>query len=84
MARNPGTQRPTDHRDGDPIIAHMYQVTGGRLPIIGVGGIFDARDAYDKIRAGATPCRFIPVDYEGPGAVKRINRGLLRLIKRDG
>lgn len=66
-------------------IAHIYQVTGGRLPIIGVGGIFDARDAYDKIRAGANAVQiYTGWIYEGPGAVKRINQGLLGLLKRDG
>jgi dihydroorotate dehydrogenase len=66
-------------------IAHIYQVTGGRLPIIGVGGIFDARDAYDKIKAGANAVQiYTGWIYEGPSAVKRINQGLLQLLKRDG
>ncbi|HSK31823.1 MAG TPA: quinone-dependent dihydroorotate dehydrogenase [Candidatus Limnocylindria bacterium] len=66
-------------------IAHIYRVTGGRLPIIGVGGIFDAQDAYDKIKAGADAVQiYTGWIYEGPGAVKRINKGLLRLLERDG
>jgi dihydroorotate dehydrogenase len=66
-------------------IAHIYKTTGGRLPIIGVGGIFNAGDAYDKIKAGATAVQiYTGWIYEGPGAVKRINRGLLRLLERDG
>jgi len=66
-------------------IAHIYQVTGGRLPVIGVGGIFDARDAYDKIKAGANAVQiYTGWIYEGPSAVKHINYGLLRLLKRDG
>jgi dihydroorotate dehydrogenase len=66
-------------------VAHIYQATGGRLPIIGVGGIFDAEDAYDKIKAGASAVQiYTGWVYEGPGAVKRINRGLLRLLERDG
>jgi len=66
-------------------VAHIYKVTGGRLPIIGVGGIFDARDAYDKIKAGADAVQiYTGWIYEGPGAVRRINRGLLRLLERDG
>lgn len=66
-------------------VAHIYRQTGGRLPIIGVGGIFDARDAYDKIRAGASAVQiYTGWIYEGPGAVKRINRGLCRLLDRDG
>ena len=66
-------------------IAHIYKVTGGRLPIIGVGGIFNAQDAYDKITAGASAVQiYTGWIYEGPAAVKRINKGLLRLIERDG
>jgi dihydroorotate dehydrogenase len=66
-------------------VAHICKVTGGRLPIIGVGGIFDAQDAYDKIKAGAQAVQiYTGWIYEGPGAVKRINQGLLRLLERDG
>jgi len=66
-------------------IAHIYKITGGRLPIIGVGGIFHAQDAYDKIRAGANAVQiYTGWIYEGPGAVKRINQGLLKLLERDG
>jgi len=66
-------------------IAHIYQTTRGRLPVIGVGGVFTAHDAYDKIKAGASAVQiYTGWVYEGPGAVKRINRGLLRLMERDG
>jgi dihydroorotate dehydrogenase len=66
-------------------IAHIYRITGGRLPIIGVGGIFTAQDAYDKIKAGAQAVQICTGwVYEGPGAVKRINRGLLGLLEKDG
>jgi len=66
-------------------IRHIYQATRGRLPIIGVGGIFTAEDAYEKIKAGATAVQILTgFVYEGPCAVKRINRGLLRLMERDG
>jgi dihydroorotate dehydrogenase len=66
-------------------IAHIYKITRGRFPIIGVGGIFNAADAYDKIKAGANAVQiYTGWIYEGPGAVKRINQGLLRLLERDG
>jgi len=66
-------------------IAHIYQATQGQLPIIGVGGIFNAQDAYEKIQAGASAVQiYTGWVFEGPGAVKRINRGLLRLLERDG
>jgi len=66
-------------------ISHIYEITQGRLPIIGVGGIFNADDAYDKIKAGANAVQiYTGWVFEGPGAVKRINQGLLRLLERDG
>jgi len=66
-------------------VRHLYKATGGKLPIIGVGGIFTAEDAYEKIKAGATAVQmYTGFVYEGPGAVKRINQGLIRLMERDG
>jgi dihydroorotate dehydrogenase len=66
-------------------IAHIYRITQGRLPIIGVGGIFNAQDAYEKIKAGANAVQiYTGWVFEGPGAVKKINQGLLRLLDRDG
>jgi dihydroorotate dehydrogenase len=66
-------------------ISHIYRATQGRMPIIGVGGIFNAEDAYDKIKAGASAVQiYTGWVYEGPGAVKRINRDLLKLLERDG
>jgi dihydroorotate dehydrogenase len=56
-----------------------------RLPIIGVGGIDSAEAAYEKVRAGATLVQvYTGFIYEGPTLVRRINRGLLRLLRRDG
>jgi dihydroorotate dehydrogenase len=66
-------------------VRHLYRATRGKLPIIGVGGIFTAEDAYEKIRAGASAVQiYTGFVYEGPAAVKRINQGLLRLLDRDG
>jgi dihydroorotate dehydrogenase len=66
-------------------IRHLFRATRGSLPIIGAGGIFTAEDAYEKIQAGATAVQILTgFVYEGPGTVKRINRGLLKLIERDG
>jgi dihydroorotate dehydrogenase len=66
-------------------VRHIYSSTQGKLPIIGVGGIFTADDAYEKITAGASAVQILTgFVYEGPGAVKRINQGLLRLLERDG
>ena len=66
-------------------VRHLYRAVGTRLPIIGVGGIFTAADAYEKITAGATAVQiYTGFVYEGPAAVKRINQGLIRLMERDG
>ena len=57
----------------------------GRFDIIGVGGVFTAEDAYKKILAGASLVQiYTALVYEGPGVVKRINRGLVDLLRRDG
>jgi dihydroorotate dehydrogenase len=66
-------------------VRHLYRGVGGKLPIIGVGGIFTAADAYEKIKAGATAVQiYTGFVYEGPAAVKRINQGLIHLLDRDG
>jgi dihydroorotate dehydrogenase len=59
--------------------------TGGALPLIGVGGIASADDAYARIKAGASLVQlYSALVYEGPGLAKRINQGLLALLQRDG
>jgi dihydroorotate dehydrogenase len=59
--------------------------TGGALPLIGVGGIASAEDAYSRIRAGASLVQlYSALVYEGPTLARRINAGLLALLKRDG
>jgi dihydroorotate dehydrogenase len=66
-------------------VRHLYRAVNGKLPIIGVGGIFTAEDAYEKIKAGASAVQiYTGFVYEGPAAVKRINQGLIRLMERDG
>jgi dihydroorotate dehydrogenase len=66
-------------------IHHIYEVTEGKLPIIGSGGIFTPEDAYEKITAGATAVQiYTGLVYEGPAMVRKINRGLLNLLDRDG
>ena len=58
---------------------------GRHAPVIGVGGIFTAEDAYQRIRAGATLVQlYTGLIYEGPGVVRRIVRGLAERLARDG
>src|SRR5437588_521326 len=55
------------------------------IPIVGVGGIFNAEDAYARIRAGASLVQvYTALVYEGPGLPRRISRGLAALLRRDG
>jgi dihydroorotate dehydrogenase len=64
------------------VIRHIYRQTGGRLPIIGVGGIFDAADAWEKIIAGASLVQlYTGLVYEGPGVVRQIVHGLSSRLK---
>jgi dihydroorotate dehydrogenase len=67
------------------ILKRLYSLTKGAVPLIGVGGIFSAEDAYEKIRLGASLIQiYTGWIYEGPGLLPKINRGLLRLMERDG
>jgi dihydroorotate dehydrogenase len=95
VATNTTTDHPTPPEgglSGAPLraratecIRHICRQTHGRIPIIGVGGIFTAKDAYGKIRAGACLVEvWTGMIYEGPSIVRNINRGLLRLLERDG
>ncbi len=77
---------------GDPlrhqsnvVIRHLYRSLRKEIPIIGVGGIRSAEDAYEKMCAGATLVQvYTGLIYQGPGLVHTINKGLLRCLDRDG
>jgi dihydroorotate dehydrogenase len=67
------------------IIASLYRLTRGRLPIVGVGGIFNTADAWDKICAGACLVQiYTGFIYEGPGVVRDINEGLRERLTEQG
>ena len=69
----------------DDLIAHIYKREGKRFVLVGCGGIFSAEDAYRKIRLGASLVQLITgMIFEGPQLVSEINRGLVKLTKRDG
>ncbi|MCK9909300.1 dihydroorotate dehydrogenase (quinone), partial [Microbacteriaceae bacterium K1510] len=64
-------------------VKEIYQEVGGKVPIIGVGGIFTGEDAYRKIRAGASLIQvYTGMAYEGPGIAAAINKRLLKLMER--
>jgi dihydroorotate dehydrogenase len=69
----------------DRTCQQLFRHIGRRAPIIGVGGIFTADDAYQRIRSGATLVQmYTGLIYEGPGAAARILRGLNARLQRDG
>ncbi len=67
------------------IIAHIYKHTNGKLPIIGVGGIFTADDAWEKITAGASLVQvYTGLVYEGPSIASDLVRGLKARMEKEG
>jgi len=66
-------------------LKQMYRLTQGAIPLVGVGGISSAEDAYQKIRSGATLLQlYTAIVYNGFSVVQDINHGLCSLLKRDG
>jgi len=66
-------------------LRQFHAASGGRIPLIGVGGITCAEDAWARIRAGASLVQlYSAMVYEGPGIARTICKGLERLMKRDG
>src|SRR5687768_13131769 len=79
LSGRPLTSRATQ------MIAELYQLTGGRIPLIGVGGIFTAQDAWEKICAGASLVQlYTGFIYKGPRIVRQINEGLVEILRREG
>ncbi|MGN6384676.1 MAG: quinone-dependent dihydroorotate dehydrogenase, partial [Verrucomicrobiota bacterium] len=67
------------------IVAHIFKQTSGKLPIIGVGGVFHAGDAWEKIIAGATLVQvYTGMVYEGPSIAREIVTGLRELLQEHG
>lgn len=76
--------RPLRERSTE-VVRHLYLRTEGRLPIIGVGGIFNAQDAWEKITAGASLVQvYTGMVYEGPGIAREIVEGLRDLLAESG
>ncbi|WP_415379802.1 quinone-dependent dihydroorotate dehydrogenase [Halosimplex sp. TS25] len=100
VATNTSTERPDTLRSpnrvetgglsGAPIEARATETTRFvaervDVPVIGVGGVATAEDAYRKIRAGASVVQlYTAFLYRGPSIAREINRGLLDLLARDG
>jgi dihydroorotate dehydrogenase len=96
IARPPGLRSPhrgeTGGLSGRPLLAlstrrlaELFRLTGGRVPLIGCGGVASGADAYAKIGAGASLVQlYSALVFEGPGLVGRIKRDLATLLRRDG
>jgi dihydroorotate dehydrogenase len=67
------------------LLADMHRLTQGRLPLIGVGGVGSAAEAYQKIRAGACLVQlYTALVFAGPGLVTEIKKGLAELLRAEG
>ncbi|PYS74843.1 MAG: dihydroorotate dehydrogenase (quinone), partial [Acidobacteria bacterium] len=72
-------------RRSNEVISLIHRLTRGQLPIIGVGGVFTATDAWEKICAGASLVQlYTGFIYEGPSVAKTINEGLADILRREG
>jgi dihydroorotate dehydrogenase len=67
------------------VIASLYRLTRGRMTIIGVGGVFTAQDAWEKISAGASLIQlYTGLIYQGISVARDINDGLAEILSRQG
>jgi len=67
------------------MIAILYNLTSGTIPIVGVGGVFTAEDAWEKICAGASLIQlYTGFIYQGPRIAQEINEGLEQIVAREG
>ena len=67
------------------VLRQAHRLTGGKLTLIGTGGISSGEDAYAKIRAGASLVQlYTGLAYEGPGLIRRIKTELAALLAREG
>lgn len=79
ISGQPVRDRATD------VIRLIWQSTDGKLPIVGVGGIFNAEDAWQKITAGAAIVQiYTGLIYEGPMMIKQILQGLVAKLDAHG
>ncbi|MCP5431800.1 MAG: quinone-dependent dihydroorotate dehydrogenase [Alphaproteobacteria bacterium] len=80
-----GLSGPPLFKRSTEMLADLYRMTGGRVPLIGAGGISSGRDAYVKIRMGASLVQlYTGLIYQGPELVRRIKRELASFLKADG
>ena len=67
------------------MIKKFYKQLGGKIPIIGVGGVNSGKSAYEKIIAGASLLQlYTGFIYRGPSAAKDIKKELIQILKAEG
>ena len=67
------------------MLKKMYSLTNGQVPLIGVGGISNALECYEKIKAGASLVQlYTALTFEGPNIVNKILKELVNILKTDG
>jgi len=67
------------------VIRKIYRYSNGKLPIVGVGGVFSAEDAFEKIASGACLVQaYTGFIYQGFSFARDVNRGLVRILKEKG
>ena len=67
------------------LISDIFKVSGKRLTLIGVGGISDGRDAYERIARGASLLQlYTALIYRGPFLVRHLKRELIQMMRDDG
>ena len=72
-------------RRSTTMLARVFQATGGKIPLIGIGGIDSAAGALEKIEAGATLLQlYTGLTYEGPGLIGEIKSHLAQEVRRAG
>ena len=76
--------KPIFHKS-NAILTKMYELTKGEIPLIGVGGISCAREAYAKIKAGASLVQlYTAYTYNGPFLIRRMIREIGQHAELDG
>jgi dihydroorotate dehydrogenase len=79
LSGKPLRQRSTE------VVRHLYKQTKGTVPIIGVGGIFNAEDAWEKITSGASLVQcYTGLVYEGPALASKVVSGLRDKLAASG
>ena len=80
-----GLSGPALFEPATRVLSTLYRLTGGKLPIIGCGGVASGADAYAKIRAGASLVQlYTALIYGGPGLVREIKQSLAVKLRADG